>query len=136
MKGGELNETESLGQKRSKASQDGSQSKSQTIGQIKTSESEKKAMKIYIINFIGFQFDDSEEYHQNGHFIVRAESKTDAADKFLTFLHTKDPQLLVLIERNFDEANEIWGGPNKNMDITEISDDDEIITYDLGGYYG
>lgn len=91
-------------------------------------------MKIYIINFVGFQFDDDEEHHQNGYFIVRAESKTDATDKLLSFLIARAPRYNVLIERNFDEENEIWGGPNKNVDITEVSNDDEIITYDFGGY--
>ena len=93
-------------------------------------------MSVFIINFVGFQFDDSEEHHQNGYFIVKAENKTNAADKFLEFLISKAPALSVIVERNFDEVNEIWGGPNKNVDITEVSNDDEIITYDLGGYGG
>lgn len=91
-------------------------------------------MKVFIVNFVGFQFDDDEDYHQNGSFIVKADDKNDAVNKLLAWMVSRLPNYSVIMERNFDEVNEIWGGPNENVDVTEISVDEEIIAYDFGGY--
>lgn len=87
-------------------------------------------MPIYIFNFVGFQFDDSEEQHQNGSLIIRAKDKSDAIKIFKEFFMSKQPMLNVLIERNFHENGDF----KDVVDITEVLRDDDIITYDLGGH--
>lgn len=92
---------------------------------------QKKPTNIYIFNFVGFQFDDTEEYHQNGNFIIRAKDRSNAVKIFKEFFMSKQPMLSVLIERNFNENGDL----NEDVvDITEVLRDDDIITYDLGGY--
>jgi hypothetical protein len=87
--------------------------------------------KIYIFNFVGFQFDDSEEHHQNGNFIIRAKDEPNAVKIFKKFFVSKHPYYSVLVERNFHKD----GGLNKDVvNVTEVSENDVIITYDLGGY--
>lgn len=88
-------------------------------------------MKIFIFNFVGFQFDDDDdEYHQNGSMILKAEDKADAIKKFKKFFEVRHPSLSALVERNFNED----GTPNKNVDITEVPEGDDNIAFDLGGY--
>ena len=87
-------------------------------------------MSIYIFNFVGFQFDDTEEHHQNGSFIIRAKDRFNTVKIFKEFFISKQPMLSVLIERNFHENGDF----RDVVDITEVLRDDDIITYDLGGY--